>query len=144
MRARMEARRALRLKALHDVLAIRPDQEGAFTAFTAAMRPPEAAPGAKAEGMGSDRAAMANMTTPERVDMMTQRMQARMNRRQERLQRRAAATKALYAALNPDQRKVMDALPLLGGDRGRGGWGKGRGMGGRGMDGRGMDGRGDG
>jgi hypothetical protein len=140
----MEARRAARLHALHDVLAIRPDQEGAFTAFAAALRSPERAPGAKAEGMGADRAAMANMTTPERLDMMAQRMQARMGRRQERLQRRAAATKALYAALNPEQRRVMDALPLLAGGRGHGGWGKGRGMGGHGMDGHGMDGHGEG
>jgi hypothetical protein len=133
----MEARHAARLHALHDVLAIRPDQEGAFAAFAAAMRPPEGAPGAKAGGMGSDRAAMANMTTPERLDMMTERMQARMSQRQERLQRRAAAAKALYAALSPEQRRVMDALPLLRGGGGHGGWGKDRGMGGRGMEGHG-------
>ena len=41
MRARMEERRTARLHALHDALGIRPDQEAAFAAYAATMRPPE-------------------------------------------------------------------------------------------------------
>jgi hypothetical protein len=142
MRARMEARHAERLKALHDVLAIRPDQEGAFQAFAATMQHPPRPAGAGSRTMGGDRAAMANLTTPERLDRMAQRMQERTAKRQEAFARRAAATKALYAALGPDQRRTMDALPMLRGGHGErhGGWGKGRGWGGHG----GMDGRGQG
>jgi hypothetical protein len=139
-RARMEARRAERLKALHDVLAIRPDQESAFQAFAAAVRPPERTPGDHPGGKGGDRAQLASLTTPERLDHMAQRMQERTQRRQAAFTRRAEATKALYSALSPEQRRTMDALPLLrGGHEGRGGWGKGRGhWGGHGMEDRGQ------
>jgi hypothetical protein len=140
MHQRMEARRATRLKALHDVLAIRPDQEGAFAAFAAATQRPERTPGERPTGMG-DGVAMAAMTTPERIDRMTQTMDARMARRREAMERRAAAAKSLYAALDPQQRRTMDALPLLRGPRDRMG---GRGWRGRGMGGRGMDGHGQG
>jgi hypothetical protein len=140
MHQRMEARRATRLKALHDVLAIRPDQEGAFQAFTAAMTPPDRGLDGRAGGEPAnsmDDGAAQAMTTPERVDRMTQRMDERMARRRDAVQRGAAAAKALYAALDPNQRRVMDALPMLRGPRdGQGGhrWG-GHGMGGHGMDG---------
>jgi hypothetical protein len=148
MRQRMEERRAARLKALHDVLGIRPDQEAAFSAYAAAIRPPERAPGQRPGRMGGDRGALANLTTPQRLDQMAQRMEERSARWHEAFQRRAAATKALYASLNPEQQRAMDALPLLRGGHGRGGrggWGQGRGMGGRGWGGhggRGMDGHG--
>jgi hypothetical protein len=56
---------------------------------------------------------------------MDQRMRERTARREEMFARRAAATKALYAALGPDQRRTLDALPLLRGGH-RQGWGKGR------------------
>lgn len=140
MRQRVEERRAMRLKALHDVLGIRPDQEAAFSAYAAAIRPPERTPGQRPGAMGGDRAALAAMTTPQRLDRMAQFMEERSARWHERFQRRAAATKALYASLNPEQQRAMDALPLLRG--GRGGWGKGRGMGGRGWGGRGGHGMG--
>jgi hypothetical protein len=139
MRERMAARRTARLHALHDVLAIRPDQEAAFAAFTAAMQPAQM--GEHRPGRGDDQ--VSGLTTPERLDRMAQRMQDRTARRQAAFQRISVATKALYATLNPEQRRAMDALPALRGGGGRdGGWGKGRGMGGRGMGGRGMDGRG--
>jgi hypothetical protein len=65
---------------------------------------------------------------------MAQRMQDHMARRQAAFQRRAAATKALYASLSPEQRRAIDALPMLRG--GHGGWGTG--PGGHGMDGHGQ------
>lgn len=135
MRAHMEERRTARLHALHEALGIRPDQEAAFAAFAAAMRPPEEGrqdvhPG----GTAADRAGMANLSTPERLDRMGQRMQEHVARRQEAFARRASATKALYSALSPGQRRTMDALPLLGGgDREGRRKGRGHGMGDRGQ-----------
>jgi hypothetical protein len=125
--ARMEARRAERLKALHDVLAIRPNQEAAFQTFASAMRPPERTPGAGPVGRSDDRAALANLTTPERLDRMAQRMQARTAEHQARFAQRIAATKTFYAALDPAQQKAFDALPMLRGGGRDGGWGHRRG-----------------
>jgi len=108
----MEEMRARREKTLHDVLAIKPDQEGAFRAYLAAAAPPP---------MDRDRAgrpAREAMTTPERLD----RMAAQMADRQARFQKVAAATKTFYAALTPDQRRAFDALPMMmAGPEGRGG-----------------------
>jgi hypothetical protein len=118
-----EMREAARLKALHDALNIRPDQEEAFRAFGASMRPTEQ--GARPEEMGRDRQQMAGMTTPERLDAMSRMMDEHMQRMRERFQRHATAVKALYAVLSPAQRRTLDALPDLMGH----GMGMGRGMG---------------
>ena len=111
----MEAMRARREKTLHDVLAIKPDQEAAFRAYLTAVAPP----------MDGDRPGRPNrdpqdapMTTPQRLD----RMAAQMADRQTRFQKVASATKTFYAALNPDQRRAFDALPMMmAGREGRGG-----------------------
>jgi Spy/CpxP family protein refolding chaperone len=118
--ARHAAREGARLKALHDVLNIRPDQESAFQAFAASMKPEER--GERPDGMERGRD-MAAMTTPERLDAAGRMMDEHMSRMRERFQRHATAVKALYAVLSPDQRRTLDALPDL----------MGRGMGGRGM-----------
>lgn len=116
MRQRMEAHRAEHIKALHDALNIRPDQESAFQAFAASMTPEH-----RGE-RGHDRmdpAADAAMTTPQRLDRMGQMMDRRIADMREDFQRRATATRTLYAALSPDQRRTLDALPdLRGGDHG--------------------------
>jgi Spy/CpxP family protein refolding chaperone len=104
MREHAEAR----AKALHDILNLRPDQDAAFQALQAAMRP--------SERMGDrhDKGAMEGLTTPERLD----RMAARMADRQAAFQRRADAIKQFYAVLSPEQQRAFDALPgLIGGDR---------------------------
>jgi hypothetical protein len=108
---RHEMRAAARLKALHDVLNIRPDQEQAFQALAASMGAGQT--GERHEEMGGDRRQMAGMTTPERVDAMGRMMDEHMTRMRERFQRHAAAVKALYAVLTPDQRRTLDALPEL-------------------------------
>jgi hypothetical protein len=101
-------------QALRAVLNIRPDQEAAFQAFQAAMKPAE-----RQEGMHwhQDGDAMQHLTTPERLD----RMAARMAERQAEFQRRAAAIKTFYAALNHEQQHAFDAMhDLMGkGRRGR-------------------------
>ena len=96
----MAARRADHLRA---ALQLRPDQEPALKAFLAASQP---APG--------DRAAMAAMTTPQRLDAQ----RARMTERLARFDQRAAATKKFYAQLSPTQQKAFDTLAPRGPGKG--------------------------
>lgn len=109
--ARMHERAEARAKALRDVLNLRPDQEAAFQALQAAMKPPESM-----RDHRGDQAEMAGLTTPDRLD----RMAARMNERQAAFQRRATAIKQFYAVLSPAQQHAFDALPDLMGDGRRG------------------------
>ena len=108
---RHEMRETARLKAVHDALNIRPDQETAFQAFAASMRPDDRGPGP--EGMEHRSQDMAGMTTPERLDAMSRMMDEHMARMRERFQRHATAIKALYAVLSPEQKRTLDALPDL-------------------------------
>jgi hypothetical protein len=117
-----QMREAARLKAFHDALNIRPDQEAAFNGLAESMKP-EPRPQGQGAGPGDamrDHQAMAAMTTPERLDMMAHKMDERMSRMRERFQRHATAVKALYAQLSPEQRKTFDALPGLLGHHGMG------------------------
>lgn len=118
-----EVRRAEHLKAFHDVLGIQPGQEAAFGAFAAAMRPPEGRDEDRRDGPGEHADRQASMTTPERLDRMKARMDRKFAEMREAFDRRAQATKALYASLDPHQRAVMDALPELMGHQGGGGMG---------------------
>jgi hypothetical protein len=110
----------MRMKALHDALNIRPDQEGAFAAFAQSGMPGGPEGGPAQEDMMHNHQAMAAMTTPDRLDFMGRKMDEHMNRMREHFQRHAAAIKGLYAALNPDQRRTFDALPGLIGHPGMG------------------------
>lgn len=122
MYRRMEAEHAERIKALHEALNIRPDQEGAFNAFAAAMHPDAHDDRRKHDEM--DRGAPQSMTTPQRLDHMAQMMDERSAHMREEFQRKASAAKALYAALSPDQRRTMDALhDLMGREHRRDGHG---------------------
>jgi hypothetical protein len=116
MRERMEHMRAERLRLLHDALGVRPDQEGAWQAFAAALAPQPGSHERHARGEGAP-GEPRHLTTPERLD----RMQARMTERMAAFQRHAAAVKALYAALTPAQQRTFDALAQL--RVGRGGFG---------------------
>jgi len=123
-----ERRGAERIHALHDLLNIHPDQETAFQAFVAAIRPhhhDEAGP--PAAPTEADQAAL---TTPQRLD----RVAAMISKRQAVFQARADATRTFYAALSPEQQRAFDALPLIGfggelGERGHGPGGQWRGRG---------------
>ena len=136
MRAHAEARHLERAKALHDVLSIRPEQESAFAAFTAAMHPREGDRGREGRDRTADDGLPRAMTTPERLDRMKADMDRRFAAMREAFDRRAAATRTLYAALDPHQRVVMDALPGLSGSHG--GMDRDGGMAGRGPMGKGM------
>ncbi|HEX4183295.1 MAG TPA: Spy/CpxP family protein refolding chaperone [Caulobacteraceae bacterium] len=105
-----QERQAARMKALHDVLNIRADQEPAFQAFTVAMTLPH---DGKDHVRPQPGQAPAPLTTPERLD----REVARANERDQRLQTRVQAVKAFYAVLSPEQRKAFDALDMLRADR---------------------------
>ncbi|MDE2418543.1 MAG: Spy/CpxP family protein refolding chaperone [Burkholderiales bacterium] len=113
---RMEKMMARRAEDLKAKLKITPAQEGAWTAFTASMKP-----SADMMGKRPDTAELAKLTTPERIDKMhalraqrTADMNAAMDKREE-------ATKTFYAALNADQKKVFDAEHASMGDHGH--WG---------------------
>ena len=113
MHKHMQEHIAAHVKMLHDALNLRADQESAFSAVVTAMHPHDGEMGAMDgdhDGMGADHAAMANMTTPERLDMMARKMDERAARMHEHMQRVIGSVKVLYAQLSPEQRKTFDAL----------------------------------
>jgi hypothetical protein len=128
-RERFEERRQRRQKELHDALGLRADQEGAWQAFIAASRRPEGERGRGMRGRDGD-GERAELTTPQRLD----RMQQRMAERQQRFAQRADAIKRFYAVLDGRQQKTFDALIKVRGEGmgGRGGMGGGWGHHGRG------------
>jgi hypothetical protein len=95
--ARMQERMAKRLGTLKQKLQITPGQEGAWTTYTAALKP--------TQFNRPERGEMEKLTTPERIDSM----RAMRAQHIAEMDKRADATKAFYAALSPDQRKVFDA-----------------------------------
>ena len=100
MMAKRQADMKVRLK-------ITPVQEAAWTAFTSAMQPP-------AGGMGGypspeQRAELAKLTTPERIDKMRALRTKRSSDMNAMADKRDDATKTFYAALSPEQKTVFDA-----------------------------------
>ncbi|MDF1485654.1 Spy/CpxP family protein refolding chaperone [Ramlibacter sp. H39-3-26] len=96
--AKTEAFMARREAALKEKLQITASQEGAWTAFTTAMKPstrPE--PPARDE--------FDKLTTPERID----RLRALRSEHQAQMDQRMDAVKTFYAVLSPAQQKTFDA-----------------------------------
>jgi hypothetical protein len=117
-RARAEQRMAKRLGALKQKLQITPAQEGAWSAWTGALKP--------TSFQRPSRGEFARLTTPERID----RMKARRAQRAAEMDQRLDATKSFYAALSAEQKKTFDAEGMRfmrGGKRGFGGHHHGRG-----------------
>ena len=105
---RMEKRSA-ELKAK---LKLTPAQEGAWTTFTAAMKPPV--------GMTTHRpdpAEMAKLSTPERIDKMKALRAQHQTEKTAAMDQRGEAIKTFYATLTPEQKKVFDANTMS--DQGR-------------------------
>jgi hypothetical protein len=121
------------IKAMHDLLQLRPDQEAAFQTFIASMKPPE---GGEHHDMARGHEEMEHLTTPQRLD----RMAAHMAEHQQAFERHAAAVKTFYATLSPEQQKAFDAMAShhFHGGHGmgeHGGMSEHEGMGPHGMDG---------
>ena len=104
--AKMQAMMAKHLAELKAALKITPAQEGAWTTYTAAMQSPA---GMQARPTPEQRAEIDKLTTPQRIDKMREMRAQRMTEMNATMNKRGDATKALYAALTPEQQKVFDA-----------------------------------
>ncbi len=108
--AKMQARVDARNAALKAQLKITAEQEAAWSTYTDAMKP----------GVGMmnharpDPAELAKLSTPERLDKMQQLRAQRMSDMSAAMDKHTTATKALYAALTPEQQKVFDAAAMPG------------------------------
>ena len=108
--AKMQAMIAKRQADLKAKLKITPAQEGAWTAFTAAMQPPAGGMGpGGARPTPEQRAEFDKLTTPERIDKMRAMRVQHMTEMTAAMDKRGEATKTFYAALTPEQQKVFDA-----------------------------------
>ena len=99
MHAKMGERHAKHLAELKGKLKLEASQDAAWVAFEQSMQmasPAVAHP---------DRAALAKMTTPERLDQM----EAHKAQRDAQMKKHTDATKTFYAALNSNQKKVFDS-----------------------------------
>lgn len=103
--AKMEAMMAKHHAELKAKLKITAEQEGAWTTFTTAMKPP-----AKMDHKHPDRAEMDKLTTPERIDKMRALRAQHMADMNTAMDKRDDATKAFYAVLSADQKKIFDGL----------------------------------
>jgi protein CpxP len=107
--AKMQERQARRQAELKQKLQLGAQQEGAWTAYLGATQ--------HTRMQRPDRAEFARLTTPERID----RMRALRSARMAEMDKRADATKAFYAQLSPEQKKVFDAETARRGARDEGG-----------------------
>lgn len=122
--ARMQAWMDKRQAELKAQLKLTPAQEGAWTSYTAAMKPPADLAARRAE-----HAELLKLPTPERIDKMKALRNQHMGEMTAAMDKRGEATKAFYATLTPEQQKTFDAQAMR--HRGHQGW-KGRHMDGRG------------
>ncbi|MBU0588127.1 MAG: Spy/CpxP family protein refolding chaperone [Gammaproteobacteria bacterium] len=115
--AKMQAHMVRRQSELKAQLKLSPQQEPAWTAYTAAMTPP-----AGMMGKRPDHAELQKLPTPERLDKMQALRAQRMGEMNAAMSKRTEATKAFYAALSPEQQKIFDdrAMQRPGHNRGHG------------------------
>jgi hypothetical protein len=91
------------LRQLHDALHLSPHQEQAWQAYRAGTQPsPDQAQRMRAISQMS----LANMSTPQRLDMIDQGMTLQI----ESFHRTAAAPRAFYATLSPTQQRTFDQI----------------------------------
>jgi Spy/CpxP family protein refolding chaperone len=102
--AKVQARMERRQAALKAALKLTPSQEGAWTTFTAAMKPP-----ADLMAKRPDFDALAKLPTPERIDKMKALHAQHITEMTAAMDKRGEATKAFYATLTPEQQKTFDA-----------------------------------
>lgn len=94
---RMQDHRARRANELKAELKLNAEQEAAWANYLAAMQPP-------ADATTPQRSDLRQLTTPERLD----RLRALHQQRDAAFERRAAATRTFYGALNAEQQKIFD------------------------------------
>lgn len=99
MNERMSQIHQHQLLSLKKDLQLKPEQENAWQAYDKAMNTPLGGWGA------APKKSLYTLSTPERLDAMDQHLQQMQTLHKER----AAATRTLYAALNPAQQKTFDA-----------------------------------
>ena len=96
-RARMYEHMDRHIADIKAKLKLTPDQEDLWTSYITAMKPP-------ADAKWPDRVEMEKLTTPERLD----KMRELRKQRDAEMDKREAATRAFYAKLTPDQKKIFD------------------------------------
>ena len=114
--AKMQAMIDKRNAALKALLKLTAAQEGAWTTYTAAMKPPVG----MMANQRPDPAEMARLTTPERIDKMKALRAQHMGEMTAAMDKHAEATKAFYVVLTPEQQKAFDASAMMGHGRGHG------------------------
>jgi hypothetical protein len=103
--SKMEAMVTRHLAQLKTKLKITAAQEPAWTTFAAAMKPT----GGMMEKREAERAEMAKLTTPERIDKMHSLRAQHMADMNAAMDKRDEATKTFYATLTAEQKKTFDA-----------------------------------
>jgi protein CpxP len=98
LRARMQEHRGQRVADIKAKLKLSSEQEGAWTTYLAAMKPP-------ANVQRPNRADIDKLTTPERLDKMRELRKLR----EAEMDKREDATRAFYATLSAEQKKTFDA-----------------------------------
>jgi hypothetical protein len=93
------------LQALPELLQLQPGQEAAWRAYADA----EAQGRAEATHQQAEATALNDLPTPARLDAVA----AAMRQDEAAFERHAAATKAFYAVLSPEQRGLFDRLTRL-------------------------------
>jgi len=102
--AKMAQWHAKHMAELKAKLKITASQEAAWSRFADAMKPPT-----DMMGQRPDRAELDKLPTPERIDKMRALRKEHMAAMEAAMDQRGDATKALYAALGPEQQKTFDA-----------------------------------
>ncbi|MDT7518916.1 Spy/CpxP family protein refolding chaperone [Rhodoferax sp. TBRC 17660] len=101
--AKMEEMHAKRSAELKDKLKITAAQEANWTTFSNAMKP-----AARADKPKMDRAELAKLSTPERLDKMKAMRTEMTSEHNSRMEQRDQAVKTFYSTLTPEQKKIFD------------------------------------
>ena len=97
--------------ALKDKLKLTPAQQASWTTYQEAMKP-----GSSMMDNHPDHAQMSKLTTPERLD----KMKTMHDQRNIEMEKQSTATKAFYATLSADQKKIFDSETMRMAPSGRG------------------------
>lgn len=111
--AKMQARMDRHFEALKTQLKLTAAQDGAWTAFKAAMQP-----SADMLARHAQRDELAKLPTLERLEKMKALRTQHLTNMNAAMDLRMDATKTFYAALTPEQQKVFDANAMSGMGRG--------------------------